>query len=79
MVRTVGMEKRGQAFGRCREEALLINSLWHMRMRVEIYPGFPQVSILGNTLRIEKKVPLKGAKKMMESILGHIEFEGTSL
>ena len=36
MVRTVGMEKRGQALGRCTEEALLINSLWHMRMRVEI-------------------------------------------
>lgn len=31
------------------------------------------------TDRIEKEVPLKGEKKMMESILGHIEFEGTSL
>lgn len=39
----------------------------------------PSGFLLEQCAENRKKVPLKGTKKMMGSILGHTEFEGTLL
>lgn len=61
MVRTVGMEKKGQAFGKCTEEALLINSLWHRRMRMEM-SSVPSGFHLGQQAKNGKESAIERSK-----------------